>query len=110
MLTIRDKTFSTPLLLAPMVALHRFGADVIDINLGCPAPGVRKSGGGSLLSSRVDQAGKIIRKARTETDLLLTAKIRLGERLDEKWLKDFCLMLEGAGIDILTQLCSFNSR
>ncbi len=85
-----------------MAALHRFGADFVDINLGCPAPRVRKSGGGSSLSCQFDLTENIIRKTRAETDLPLTAKIRLGESLDEKSLKDFCLMLEGEGIDMLS--------
>ncbi len=87
---------------AVFAALHRFKADVIDINLGCPAPQVRKAGGGSSLMDDPARVRKIISCARKNTDLPLTAKIRLGETLDAHKLRDFCLMLVGEGIDMLT--------
>ena len=83
-------------------ALHRFKADVIDLNLGCPAPLIRKVGGGSSLMNDPDKVRKIVRCARKNTSLPLTAKIRLGETLDAQKLRDFCLMLVGEGIDMLT--------
>ncbi len=82
--------------------LHEFGADAVDINLGCPAPRVRQAGGGSSLMQQNSTIRAIVRTARESTELPLTAKIRLGERLDMEKLRDFCLMLEGEGIDLLT--------
>lgn len=88
----------------PMVfsALHRFKADVVDLNLGCPAPLIRKVGGGSSLMDDPAKVRKIVYCARKNTSLPLTAKIRLGETLDAQKLRDFCLMLAGEGIDMLT--------
>lgn len=84
-------------------ALHRLGADVVDLNLGCPAPLVRKAGGGSRLMEDPARVRRIVVAARKHTDRPLTAKIRLGETLDaEEQLRDFCLMLAGEGIDMLT--------
>lgn len=83
-------------------ALHRFGADAIDFNLGCPAPNVRKTGGGCLLMDEPETVRWIIAAARKATKLPLTAKIRLGATLDAAKLRNFCLMLEGEGIDMLT--------
>jgi tRNA-dihydrouridine synthase len=83
-------------------ALHRLKADVIDLNLGCPAPLVRKTGGGSSLMDDPERVRRIVSCARKNTVLPLTAKIRLGETLDMSKLKDFCLMLAGEGIDMLT--------
>lgn len=83
-------------------ALHRLGADVIDLNLGCPAPMVRKVGGGSCLMETPDRVRCIVASARKNTNLPLTAKIRLGETLDAEKLRDFCLMLAGEGIDMVT--------
>ncbi len=89
--------------LAPAIdAVQRFGADVIDLNLGCPAPNVRQAGGGSSLMNRPDKVKEIVAAARRLTNLPLTAKIRLGERLDKVNLLNFCRMLEGEGIDLLT--------
>lgn len=45
---------------------------------------------------------KIVSSARQNTTLPLTAKIRLGETLDEDKLRNFCLMLAGEGIDLET--------
>ncbi|MBV5317567.1 MAG: tRNA-dihydrouridine synthase family protein [Desulfobulbaceae bacterium] len=83
-------------------ALHRFNADAIDLNLGCPAPVVRRAGGGSSLMEDPERVRKIVQCARRNTALPLTAKIRLGETLDSQKLRDFCLMLAGEGIDMLT--------
>ena len=82
--------------------LHRFGADAIDLNLGCPAPRVRQAGGGSSLMTEAETAKKIVAEARRLTDNPLSPKIRLGEVLDKNKLKEFCRLLEGEGIDFLT--------
>lgn len=88
---------------APAIdTLHRFGADAIDLNLGCPAPRVRQAGGGSSLMEEVKTVRKIVAVARKHTQKPLSAKIRLGEVLDKNKLQQFCCMLEGEGIDFLT--------
>ena len=83
-------------------ALHRFRADVVDLNLGCPAPLVRRSGGGSSLMDNPVLVRRLVNAARKHTSLPLTAKIRLGEDLDAMRLRDFCVMLADEGVDLLT--------
>jgi nifR3 family TIM-barrel protein len=88
--------------IAPAIAkLHALGAEAIDLNLGCPAPMVRRMGAGSRLMEEPALVQALVAAARKETDLPLTAKIRLGETLDEERLGNFCRMLEGEGIDLL---------
>ncbi len=88
---------------APAVTvLQRFGAEVIDINLGCPAPNVRKRGGGSRLSEQPDLVRRVVAEARRHCAVPLTAKIRLGEDLHEERLRDFCRMLVDEGVDMIT--------
>lgn len=88
---------------APAIAkLHALQADAIDLNLGCPAPTVRRMGAGGRLMEAPATVRAIVAAARKETELPLTAKIRLGEELNEKKLRDFCLMLEGEGIDLVS--------
>lgn len=82
--------------------LHDVGADVCDLNMGCPAPEARRRGGGSRLMERTATARAIVAEARRRTSLPLTAKIRLGERLEEEPLREFCLMLEGEGVELVT--------
>ncbi|MDR2551526.1 MAG: tRNA-dihydrouridine synthase family protein [Desulfobulbus sp.] len=83
-------------------ALHRLRADAVDLNLGCPAPQVRRAGGGSSLMDDPDRVRRIVAAARKQTSLPLSAKIRLGETLSENGLRDFCRMLADEGIDMLT--------
>ena len=88
---------------APAVeVLQRFGAEVIDLNLGCPAPNVRRRGGGSRLSEQPDLVRQVIVEARKKCSMPLTAKIRIGEDLDESRLRDFCRMLADEGVDMIT--------
>lgn len=87
---------------AAMDALHRLGADAVDLNLGCPAPTIRRKGGGSKLAEDKDLVRQVVAAARRVTTLPLSAKIRLGSELNEERLRDFCLMLEGEGLDYLT--------
>lgn len=83
-------------------ALHRFGAAAIDLNLGCPAPNVRRIGGGGSLRERPEFTRTLVAEARRATHLPLSAKIRLGATIDGDELKDFCQMLEGEGVELLT--------
>ncbi|PIE55845.1 MAG: dihydrouridine synthase [Desulfobulbus propionicus] len=94
---------TTPAAAEPAVdALHTLGADAVDINLGCPAPNVRESGGGSKLVDDLDLTREIVRAVRSRTNLPLSAKIRLGEDLDAARLERTCRMLEEEGLDMLT--------
>ena len=49
-----------------------------------------------------ERVRQMVRSARLHTALPLTAKIRLGETLDARKLRDFCTMLVDEGIDLLT--------
>lgn len=107
--TDAEKPMSYQLLLSTVAevrpainALHKLGADAIDLNMGCPAPAVGKVGAGAQLMEQPDEVRRIVAEARRLTDLPLTAKIRLGSELDEAKLKSFCTMLEGEGIDLLS--------
>lgn len=83
-------------------ALHRFQADSIDLNMGCPAGSVGNFGAGFALMERPGDVRRIVAEARKSTLLPLTAKIRLGVELDEGTLRDFCTILEDEGIDLLS--------
>jgi tRNA-dihydrouridine synthase B len=78
------------------------GADGIDLNMGCTAALIVKRGGGIALMRDEARAAAIVKTARRSTDLPLTAKIRLGWTPDSNALREFCLMLEGNGVDAIT--------
>ena len=54
------------------------GADVIDINMGCPAPKVVNNGDGSALLKNPGLCGEIMAVVKKAVDCPVTAKIRLG--------------------------------
>ena len=83
-------------------ALHALKADAVDLNMGCPAPAVRKLGAGASLMEQPEEARLIVAEARKRTALPLSAKIRLGTELDERKLTAFCAMLEDEGVDMLS--------
>ena len=85
-----------------LARLHCLGADVVDLNLGCPAVAARKRGGGAFLAADPPRARAVVREARRRTRLPLSAKIRLGESLAEEPLRDLCRMLEDEGVDLIT--------
>ncbi|WP_115332371.1 tRNA-dihydrouridine synthase family protein [Legionella busanensis] len=59
--------------------LELLGANLIDINCGCPKTKIRKKGAGSALLERPDQLIKIVTAVRRAIGIPLTIKIRLQE-------------------------------
>ncbi|MBV9402953.1 MAG: tRNA dihydrouridine synthase DusB [Candidatus Eremiobacteraeota bacterium] len=54
------------------------GADIVDINFGCPAPKVTKTQGGSACLKDVDRCEAIMRAVVDAVDCPVTMKMRLG--------------------------------
>lgn len=52
--------------------------DIIDINMGCPAPKIIKGGAGSKLMQNPELAGKIIKAVSSAVNIPVTVKIRTG--------------------------------
>ena len=61
---------------AAALALEISGADIIDINMGCPVGKVVKSGDGSALMRDPDKAMRIIEAVRKSVACPVTVKIR----------------------------------
>jgi tRNA-dihydrouridine synthase B len=66
---------------AATVAEH--GADLIDLNMGCPVPKVCKTGAGAALIKDPDTAVAVARAAREGSGLPVTVKLRSGQRPGE---------------------------
>lgn len=62
--------------------VQAIGADIVDINMGCPANKILKGCAGAALMGDPDLARDIIRAVRRRTTLPLTVKLRIG--LDER--------------------------
>ncbi|MBU0480194.1 MAG: tRNA-dihydrouridine synthase family protein [Proteobacteria bacterium] len=83
-------------------ALAGYGAEIIDLNLACPAPKIAQRGSGGHLLSDLDRIGAILTGLRPAVSCPLTVKIRLGREPDLAFLKDLAAMLEACGIDAIT--------
>lgn len=90
--------------------LQRLDAQGVDLNLGCPAPQLRRQGAGVFLTADPGRVGQLIRTLRKSTSLPVSVKIRLGESLEKEKLVEFCRMLEGEGIDLLTVHARMNGE
>ena len=66
---------------AQTVAQH--GADIIDLNMGCPVPKVCKTGAGAALIKDPDTAVAVARAAREGSGVPVTVKLRSGARTGE---------------------------
>ena len=75
--------------------------DFFDINMGCPVPKVTKTGAGSALLKDPKKCGEIIRVLKSNFDIPITAKIRMG--WDDKSLNflEVIKELEEAGVDMI---------
>lgn len=76
--------------------------DIIDINMGCPAPKIYSNGDGSSLMGNMPLARKIIETVVSVTDKPISVKFRSG--LDEKHINavSFAKMCEEAGTSMIT--------
>lgn len=79
-----------------------FGADGIDLNLGCPAKKVFKRGSGCGLTIFPTQLVHVIREMRKATDLHFSVKIRAGVHWDSLNYRLVGDIAQGEGVDALT--------
>lgn len=76
--------------------------DIIDINMGCPAPKIYSNGDGSALMGNIDLAEQIIRACVEATNKPITVKFRLGLTDNSKNAVEFAKMCERAGASAIT--------
>lgn len=81
---------------------QELGADVVDINCGCPAPKVVKNGGGCELMRQPEHLQKIVREVRRAVSVPLTLKMRSGWGEGSKNCVSIAKMCESEGIEGLT--------
>lgn len=77
-------------------------ADIVDINMGCPAPKVVKNGDGSKLLLDIEKAEKVIKSVVKNSDKPVTLKLRKGWDLNNIVAVEFAQMAEKAGISAIT--------
>lgn len=80
---------------------ERKDIDIIDINMGCPAPKIVKSGDGCSLMKEPELAGKILNKIKKVSNKPVTAKFRSGWDDNNINAIEFAKILEYNGADLL---------
>jgi tRNA-dihydrouridine synthase B len=78
------------------------GADIVDINFGCPAPKVTKTNGGSACLRDPDRCEAIMRAVVSAVDCPVTMKMRLGWSEDRLVYIDIAKRAQAAGIAAVT--------
>lgn len=83
-------------------AMQDSGADIVDINFGCPVPKVAKSGSGASLLKNIDLAREILIAARHAVTIPLTIKTRVGWGEGERQVFELAKTAEICGLDAIT--------
>lgn len=76
--------------------------DIIDINMGCPAPKVVKNGDGSRLLLNLELIGQIVKEVVNNTIKPVTVKIRTGWNDDNIVAVEAAKIIEAAGASAIT--------
>ena len=71
--------------------------DILDINMGCPAPKVVKNGDGSKLLLNLELAEEIIKEVVQKSSKPVTVKVRKGWDKDSVVIEEIAKIVERAG-------------
>jgi len=77
-----------------------YGADLIDLNCGCPVKKIRSKGAGSSLLTQTDTLFQLIQAMKKNTHVPVSIKIRV-ESADEKFNAEVAKVVSEAGTDFL---------
>ena len=93
----------------------RFGADIIDINMGCPAKKVCNKQAGSALLANEDLVSRILDKVVNSVEVPVTLKIRTGTDPDSRNACRIAEIAEQSGVQSLavhgrTRQCAFRGE
>ncbi|NLN05467.1 MAG: tRNA dihydrouridine synthase DusB [Clostridiaceae bacterium] len=77
------------------------GADIIDINMGCPTPKITAGKSGSYLMTEPALAGQIIEKVARAVSIPVTVKIRRGYKTGHENACEIAKIAEEAGCDAI---------
>lgn len=77
-------------------------ADIVDINMGCPAPKIVKNGDGSKLLQNPNLIESIVKKVVNNTNRPVTVKMRKGWDKDNINAIEIAKIIENAGASAIT--------
>ena len=94
---------SDPAIMAQVAAgLNDSNFDIIDINMGCPAPKIVKNGDGSALMRDPVLIGRIVKAVSRASSKPVTAKIRLGYDFANRNYLEVAKIIEDSGAAAIT--------
>ena len=83
------------------LALELSGADILDINMGCPMPKIVNNNDGSALMKDPELAGRIVEAVVKAVSVPVTAKIRRGWDMGSCNCVEVAKILEQAGVSAI---------
>ena len=93
---------SDPSIMGQAAKIGEQYADIIDINMGCPAPKVVKNGDGSKLLLNLELVGNIVKEVAQNTTKPVTVKIRKGWDDEHIVAVEAAKVIEKAGASAIT--------
>jgi nifR3 family TIM-barrel protein len=82
--------------------VEQSGADVLDINCGCPVPKVVKRGGGCELMRQPERLGEILRAVVSGVSIPVTLKMRSGWDEGSRNAAEIATVAEASGVSMVT--------
>jgi len=93
---------SDPSIMADAAAMvESSGADIVDINLGCPVKKVLKTGSGAALMTTPEKVEEILRAIRKSVQIPLTIKLRTGWNKSGEQAFKIAEIAEASGVDAI---------
>lgn len=86
---------------AAQICVER-GADIVDVNLGCPVPKVVRLGSGAALARQIGETARVLEAMVQAVPVPVTAKMRLGWDSGSINAPELCRALEGVGVAAVT--------
>ena len=83
---------------AAQLAIEYTGADILDINMGCPMGKIVNNGDGAALMKDPEKAGRIVEAVVKAVQVPVTAKFRRGWDMGSCNCVEFAKTLESAGV------------
>lgn len=87
---------------AAALTAMEYKPDIIDINMGCPAPKISGNGCGAALMKNPELCGKIVEAVKSAVDIPVTVKMRKGWDDDSINAVEVAKICEQAGADAIT--------
>ncbi len=79
-----------------------YGADLIDLNCGCPVKKIRSKGSGSKLLTDPSKLFQLIRAMKDNTHVPVSIKIRVEGKSNDRFHQELLAVIKESGVDFIT--------